>query len=481
LQDEIDKRSGFGSNVLRSVPVVSSLFESLTDDTARMDALNAKLKETAENIGLSEERMGLLKEALDQAFGKGNIVDGVEDVNGVLGNTNTTLDDMLAKLDPVRGAWKDYYDGVNEVAEAGGDQEKQAEVLILLWEKLQKTLESSKNTVGELSKEFQSFRSGLDPAYSAQLQYNNSMETLNKHLEKGSSLWLKLANVIKNDYNTALNAQLNERVDAGANAATGAVNMDYITRQNDSAPERKSAKSFENMARDFLDKMDKGVLGPSGAADLLVGLRSYADKLGSLGEGFDVEGMKGTVMQLTAMAKDMFGKPDYKDLTADELKRVFEEAQAKALEKEQAEVDAWKAEVESAQYLKKLAESQGLVETEATKAGADKPQTELQKFQDPDSKEDIDYKDLSSIDRLVVITEQWFDTFMQTMEWQSQDNESLTVLRQWAEKQSEDKKSIGTININVKTDKGTATGQVSGDTDFLKKLASTLSNVSSAV
>jgi hypothetical protein len=46
---------------------------------------------------------------------------------------------------------------------------------------------------------------------------------------------------------------------------------------------------------------------------------------------------------------------------------------------------------------------------------------------------------------------------------------------------SGDGKSIGSITITVKSDNGETSGDVTGDTAFLTKLASTLQSVSTAV
>lgn len=288
-------------------------------------------------------------------------------------NGNKALDEMITKLDPAKQAYANYYAQVQKVVDTKADEAKKQKVINLLYEDLQASLSKSTPEVGRLSDAFQSFRANLDPVYQVQQQYNEAMITLSKHLSQTDPLWRQLAEVIRTQYTKAMKEAkretmigidgiknrvreaaeyLSSRVTGGND--TGAVDFDSIVSgARGGGSDKRSSASFEKMAQDFLKKLDSGILGPQGAADMLVGLRNYADKLGALGEGFDVEGMKGAVMNLANLAKESFGTADLSDLTAEELAEVFKKAQEEAKAKEERDEQI---RTENHENLKKIAD-----------------------------------------------------------------------------------------------------------------------------
>jgi len=143
------------------------------------------------------------------------------------------------------------------------------------------------------------------------------------------------------DLRSAEIEKLGARLQGGQD--TGSVNMDFINRSGEFAPERgRSSQAFEEAARRFADSIDSGMLSPEGAARQLSMLDSMAGKLGALGEGFDAEGMRTAVQNLASQTRDMFASGDGgKPLTAEEMERVFKEAQEKAAAMEQEQRDSW--------------------------------------------------------------------------------------------------------------------------------------------
>lgn len=392
-------------------------------------ALDSQLEQVAKfenQITILKSTLGELSGVMDDAFNNGSVVKGlrtqelaVKDVVESLKseiNAQDTANRKNAEAKVLMNAYAKAKEmGVDVTTDFVKSLLQEEELISSVGDELQAQKEA-----------FEALRSSIDPVYKVQQDFNKAMDTLNDSVSESDPLWNDLASTIRNNYTKALEEAsrqttlglqglqnklretteyLSSRVQGGQD--TGAVSMENITRSRNDGPERRTSSSFEGMAADFVKKLDQGILGPKGAAEMLVGLRTYADKLGNLGEGFDVEGMKGAVMNLAAMAKESFGTEDLSDLSVDELAQVFEKAQQEAKEREANDL---RIREENNTYLQQIAE--------------------------------------------------------------------------WAtsQKDAESSPSMGTINISVNTDKGsTASGQVSGETDFLRKLASTLSGVSSAV
>lgn len=441
--------------------------------------LGEDVEDLEEKIGRSEKALGVLTTAMQLLRKETDKPQGESSTAKSLEEANKALDGMLDKLDPVRGAWAEYNKEIEKLNKLGGDQDKQIKVRQMLWQRLQETLEDTSKSVGLMSDAFKSFRSDLDPVYKVQQDFNKSMETLNKHVKEGTPLYQQLASVVKNEYTKALEEAskqttigldglknklrettdyLSSRIKGGQ--ATGTIDMEAISQGRVPEADKNFRDSFGIQAADFAAQLEKGLLGPESAAQMISHLQNYVTRLDLTGDGSsDIEGMRGAIQNLAAQAKDYFGTVDLSDLTESELAQVFKDAQeeAKRLEEEDRRI-----RTENNTYLRMLGDWAKIQLGDMDGMSEEERREKLKEAAEKD-----------------LVFKEWHKKIIE------QDNTNLQTIADWATKQSGENGEGQTqtkVSFEITNKDGTkGSVELSGGNRDVDWLAKTLQGVSTSV
>lgn len=336
--------SGFAQGLQEQLNEAEGALSEMEGTMVDTESTGERLRARLDEIFSSSEKL---------AGATGRAAEGIAGMGGSAADLDKAFEKLRTTQERVNEIQTEYNGLVQRVVESGRSQAEQAELIAQLDERRAEALRklNEEERAAEAARKFQisdyqKLIGQYDDMQRIENEYLNTMRQI-ESAELSAIERKRLMAAADQERIDKLQTLKDREVESLAariqgGQDTGAVNMGFISREGEGDGSR-SNRTFEEQARALSDRIESGNMTAEGTAQALVGLRGFAEKLGALGEGFDVEGMKGAVDNLAAKALEVFKNGDQKPLTAEEYKKVFEEAQAKAEQKEKDQQASWQS------------------------------------------------------------------------------------------------------------------------------------------